>query len=138
MFNCLNYSVVERKNPKCPDKEGKFYAQFQSRGVLESKELIEKIDRNCYVGKPDIVAVLMTLEDVVAEAICDGYIVRIGELGSLSMTISSDGCDRKDDFCSKHITKVKTLFKDGKTIKHSIRKLTFKKVEQKYSPVPAI
>ena len=51
MFNCLNYSVVERKNPKCPDKEGKFYAQFQSRGVLESKELIEKIDRNCFVGK---------------------------------------------------------------------------------------
>ena len=50
MLDCLNYSVVVRKNPKFPDKEGKYYAQFQSRGVLDSKELIERIDSNCHVG----------------------------------------------------------------------------------------
>ena len=135
MLDCLNYSVVVRKNPKFPDKEGKYYAQFQSRGVLDSKELIERIDSNCHVGKPDIVAVLMTLEDVVAENLCDGYIVRIGELGSLSMTISSEGCDRMDEVCSKNITKVKTLFKDGRTIRNRIYRLKFKKVEQRYSSI---
>ena len=77
----------------------------------------------------------MTLEDVVAENLCDGYIVRIGELGSLSMTISSEGCDRMDEVCSKNITKVKTLFKDGRTIRNRIYRLKFKKVEQRYSSI---
>lgn len=135
MINCLTYSVVERKNPRFPDKEGKYYAQIQSQSVLDNKELIKRLDKGCIVGKPDIVSVLITLEEVVAQALCNGEIVRIGELGSLSLSVSSDGCQRLEEFKSKNITKVRVIFREGRTLKNEIACMKFKKVEQKFTSI---
>ena len=129
MDNSLNYSVAEKKNPGNLGKEGKYYAHVRTRGVLDKDELISRIDRRGSVGKADIVSVLINLEDIVTDALCNGEIVRLGELGSLSLSISSKGCKRKEDFSSKNITKVRTIFKEGKTLKHGIACLHFKKVE---------
>lgn len=129
MDNSLNYSVAEKKNPRNPGKEGMYYAHVRTRGVLDKDGLIDRIDRRGSVGKPDIVSVLINLEDIVTDALCNGEIVRLGELGSLSLSVSSQGCKRKEDFCGKNITKVRTIFKEGKTLKRGIACLHFKKVE---------
>ena len=142
----MNYSVAEKKDPRNPGKEGMYYAHVRTRGVLDKDGLIDRIDRRGSVGKPDIVSVLINLEDIVTDALCNGSvlinledivtdalcngeIVRLGELGSLSLSVSSQGCKRKEDFCGKNITKVRTIFKEGKTLKRGIACLHFKKVE---------
>lgn len=129
MDNSLNYSVAEKKNPRTPEKEGMYYAHVRTRGVLSKDDLIDRIDSRGSVGKPDIVSVLLNLEDVVTEALCSGEIVRLGELGSLSLSISSEGCKNIEDFCSNNITKVRAIFKEGKTLKRGISRLHFKKVK---------
>ena len=129
MDNNLNYSVAERKDPRNPEQEGLYYAHVRSRGVLDTKELIERIRNRGTVGSPDIVAVLITMEDIVTEALCNGEIVRLGELGSLSLSVSSTGCRSKEDFDSKHITKVRAIFKEGRTLRCGMATVHFKKVE---------
>ena len=94
MDNILNYSVAERKDPRNPEQEGLYYAHARTKGVLDTKGLIERIRNRGTVGSPDIVAVLITMEDIVTEALCNGEIVRLGELGSLSLSVSSRGCRR--------------------------------------------
>ncbi len=107
MNKYLNYSVVERKSPRFPDKPGRFYAQSQSRGQVEIKELANRIHRMCTVPMPGIMAVMIAMEDVLAEALSQGEIVRLGELGSLYTSVGSRCCRKQEDFTPKMINKVK-------------------------------
>ena len=76
MDNNLNYSVAERKDPRNPEQEGLYYAHVRSKGVVDTKELIDRIRNRGTVGSPDIVAVLITMEEIVTDALCNGEIVR--------------------------------------------------------------
>ena len=69
MSRSVTYSVVPRKNPRDKDASPKFYAQAQARGDVNIREMSERIQATCTVHKSDVYAVLVALEDVVAEAI---------------------------------------------------------------------
>ena len=69
MSRSVTYSVVPRKNPRDKDASPKFYAQAQARGDVNIREMSDRIQASCTVHKSDVYAVLVALEDVVAEAI---------------------------------------------------------------------
>ena len=98
MDKYLTYSVVERKDPQNPEVAGKFYAQAQARGEAGIRELSQRIQQSCTVTRADVMAVLIALEDVVADSLANGEIVRLGELGSLQISLSSEGSMTKEDF----------------------------------------
>lgn len=131
MNKYLNYSVVERKSPRFPEKPGRFYAQSQSRGQVEIKELADRIHRMCTVPMPGIMAVMIAMEDVLAEALSQGEIVKLGELGSLYTSVGSRCCRKREDFSPKMINKVKVLFRTGRELKKSFCGVKFVKVEQR-------
>ena len=80
MARSVTYSVVPRINPREKDEAPKYYAQAQARGDISLRDMAERIQATCTVHKSDVYAVLVALEDVVAEAIQNGEIVRLGEL----------------------------------------------------------
>ena len=69
MDKYLTYSVVERKDPQNPEVAGKFYAQAQARGEAGIRELSQRIQQSCTVTRADVMAVLIALEDVVADSL---------------------------------------------------------------------
>ena len=73
-------------------------------------------------------AVLIALEDVAAEALSNGEIVRLGELGSLQVSISSEGVEAKDDYNDTYIKKGKILFRSGETLANMLATLKYQKV----------
>ena len=131
MEKYLTYSVVERKDPQNPETPGKYYAQAQARGVAGIRELSERIQQSCTVTRADVMAVLIALEDVVA-SLANGEIVRLGELGSLQISISSTGTLDAEQFHDGLINKSRILFRGGKTLQNTLATLQFEKVEQKY------
>ena len=131
MDKYLTYSVVERKDPKSPDMEGKYYAQAQARGEAGIRELSIRIQQMCTVTRADVMAVLIALEDVVADSLANGEIVRLGELGSLQVSLSGEGAMTKDEYHDGLIKKSRILFRGGQTLKNTLGTLKFEKVEQK-------
>lgn len=131
MDKALTYSVVERKDPQNPEVPGKYYAQAQARGEAGIREMSQRIQQMCTVTRADVLAVLTALEDVIAESLSNGEIVRLGELCSLRVSISSDGADTKEDFHSGLITKKRVLFTSGKTIGNMLATMKYQRVEQK-------
>ena len=131
MDKYLTYSVVERKDPKTPELEGKYYAQAQARGEAGIRELSARIQQMCTVTRADVMAVLIALEDVVADSLANGEIVRLGELGSLQVSLSGEGATSKDEFHDGLIKKSRILFRGGETLKNMQSTLKFEKVEQK-------
>lgn len=133
MDKYLTYSVVERKNPQTPESPGQYYAQAQGRGVAGIVDLSAKIQQMCTVTRADVMAVLTVLEDVVADSLANGEIVRLGGLGSLQVSLSGKGAATKEDFHEGLIKKSRILFRGGKTLSDMLTTLQFQRVEQKYT-----
>lgn len=131
MDKMLTYSVVERKNPNMADMPGKYYAMAQARGIANIRELSERIQKMCTVTRADVLAVLVALEDVIADCLANGEIVRLGELGSLQVSLSGRGTDKPEDYHDGLIDKAKILFRSGTTLATMLATLKYEKVEQR-------
>lgn len=131
MDKMLTYSVVERKNPNEPMTPGKYYAMAQARGIANIRELSDRIQKMCTVTRADVLAVLVALEDVVSDCLANGEIVRLGELGSLQVSLSGSGAEKAEDYHDGLINKARILFRSGTTLSTMLATLKFQRVEQK-------
>ena len=113
--------------------EVKYYAQSQARGEMGIREISERIQQMCTVTRADVMAVLTALEEIVSEGLQGGEIVRLGELGSLQLSLSGEGADTEETFSDSLIEKVRVLFRPGTVMQEAINNLAFEKVPVKYA-----
>lgn len=133
MKKAVTYSVVGRVNPSESDGgEIKYYAQSQARGEMGIREISERIHQMCTVTRADVMAVLTALEEIVSEGLQGGEIVRLGELGSLQLSVGGGGVDSEADFSDSLIDRVRVLFRPGTVMQEAINNLAFEKVPVKY------
>lgn len=133
MKKTVTYSVVGRVNPADRESgEVKYYAQSQARGEMGIREIAERIHQMCTVTRADVMAVLTGLEDIVSEGLQGGEIVRLGELGSLQLSLSGEGAATEDTYTDSMIEKVRVLFRPGTVMQEAINNLAFERVPVKY------
>ena len=133
MARSVTYSVVPRRNPSEKGTPPKFYAQAQARGSVSLREMSERIQATCTVHKSDVYAVLVALEDVVADAIQNGEIVRLGDLCTLQVSLSGKGALTEEDYTTDLIKRAKIIFRPGTVLANALASLTFSKVRVKYT-----
>ena len=133
MARSVTYSVVPRRNPSEKGTPPKFYAQAQARGSVSLREMSERIQATCTVHKSDVYAVLVALEDVVADAIQNGEIVRLGDLCTLQVSLSGKGALTEEDYTTDLIKRAKIIFRPGTVLANALASLTFSKVRVKYA-----
>ena len=132
MARSVTYSVVPRINPREKDEAPKYYAQAQARGDMNIREMSERIQAACTVNKADVYAVLVALEDVIAESLQNGEIVRLGELCTLQVSLSGKGALTEEDYDVSLIKKSRINFRPGLVLTNALAKLNFIKVDIKY------
>ena len=98
MARVVTYSVSPRMNPSEKGTPPKFYGHVQARGDVSLREMSERIQQTCTVHKSDVYAVLVALEDVITDALRGGEIVRLGDLGTFQIGISSKGAVTEEDY----------------------------------------
>ncbi|MBR5203804.1 MAG: HU family DNA-binding protein, partial [Bacteroidaceae bacterium] len=119
-------------NPQEKGTPPKFYAQAQARGDVNIREMSERIQSACTVNKADVYAVLVALEDVIAEALQNGEIVRLGDLCTLQVSLSGKGALTEEDYNTSLIKKKRINFRPGRVLANAMSSLNFTKVEIKY------
>jgi predicted histone-like DNA-binding protein len=133
MARNVTYSVSPRINPRDKEAAPKFYGHVQASGDIDIREMSERIQATCTVHKSDVFAVLVALEDVIVEALKSGEIVRLGDLGSLQIGISSKGAETEEDFSDSLIKKTRINFRPGSALMGALTNLTFAKVKPRYT-----
>jgi predicted histone-like DNA-binding protein len=133
MARTVTYSVVPRINPREKNDPPKYYAQAQARGDVNLREMAERIQSTCTVTKADVYAVLISLEDVVKEAIQNGEIVRLGELCTLQVGLSGKGTLTEKEYEDTYIKKARINFRPGPVLAGALESLKFTKVPIKYT-----
>ena len=133
MARTVTYSVSPRINPRDKDATPKFYGHVQASGDVNLREMAERIQQTCTVHKSDVFAVLVALEDTITDALKGGEIVRLGDLGTLQIGISSKGALTEDDYDESLITKARINFRPGSALAGILSNLSFSKVKVRSS-----
>ena len=133
MARNVTYSVSPRVNPSEKGTPPKFYGHVQARGDVTLREMSERIQQTCTVHKSDVFAVLVALEDVITDALRGGEIVRLGDLGTFQIGISSKGAVTEEDYSDSLIKKARINFRPGSAIVGVLDNLTFAKVKPRYT-----
>ena len=135
MARNVTYSVVPRINPREKNDPPKYYAQAQASGDVNIREMSERIQASCTVTKADVYAVLVSMEDVIIDALKSGEIVRLGDLGTFQIGVSGKGTLTEEEYDSSLIQKARINFRPGIALSGILTNFTYAKVPKK--PVPA-
>ena len=135
MAKNVTYSVVPRINPREKSDPPKYYAQAQSSGDVNIREMSERIQQTCTVTKADVYAVLVSMEDVIIDALKSGEIVRLGDLGTFQIGVSGKGTLTEEEYDSSLIEKARINFRPGIALSGILTTLSYAKVPKKAVPV---
>ena len=124
----VTYSVVPRVDPRDISAEMTYYARAQARGEVTLGDMARRIQRRCTVTRADTLAVLVALEEEVCRGLCNGEIVRLGELGSLQVGVKSEGVRLEADFHESMINKIWVRFRPGMVLKGMLDGAAFERV----------
>ena len=128
MARTVKYSVIPRINPRDRETEPKFYAQVKLSGDVSLREMCERIQQSCTVTKADVHAVLVAMEDVIVDALKGGEIIRLGDLGTLRVSLSSKGALTEKEYTSSLITKSRIIFRPGSILSEALANLNYSKL----------
>lgn len=97
----LKYKVVPLKNPI--DKKVKFYARKISYEKITGKELLGRLQDNSGMKGAVLSAACIAITNCIANFVCNGHSVQIGNLMSLRPTLASEGVEQQGDFSAAYI-----------------------------------
>lgn len=124
----VKYKVIEKGQPGVAGGGvKKYYATSVFTGEKNLEQLTKSIEKISTVSGADIRAVLYAMVDVITEELSDSQIVRLGELGSLRLNVSSEGKDTSKDVSATAIRSTKLVFTPGKKLKEMQLTLKFEK-----------
>ena len=122
----VKYRVIEKGQPGIiGGGDKKYYALAQMNGEADIDQLTGDIEKISTVSGADIRAVLYALVDVATDELADSKIVRLGDLGSLRLSLKSNGVDAPDNVKASTIKGTKVLFTPGKKLKEMQKTLTY-------------
>ncbi len=125
----VKYVLVARGNPGNPTAPKKFYAQLKSSGEVTTRQLIKEISARSTVSAADTMAVIESLLEILPEKLSQGQIVRLGDFGSFSASVTSEGADAAEDFNAVMIKRYSIRFRPGKELNRAVAVVDYKKAE---------
>jgi predicted histone-like DNA-binding protein len=106
----------------------KYYASAQTSGEMTLNKMTKAVEKISTASGADIRAVIYALMDVMRDSLADGQIIRLGELGSLRVSISSEGEDTADKVSAASVKNAKVIFTPSKELKDMLKTLDFEKI----------
>lgn len=125
----IKFKVIERGQPGVVGGgEKKFYASSNVSGEKTLAGLTRDIEKISTVSGADIRAVLYAMVDAMQSSLEEGQIVRLGELGSLRINISSEGKATEKEVTASAVKGAKVVFTPGNGLKDMLLTLRYEKM----------
>lgn len=108
------------KNFKLDKKQ--YFPQVAPTTPIGLNDVAEQIEKQSTVSLADIKGVLDALQEVVLEAVADGYSVRLGDLGSFRLTcVATGGEDDSANVTAKHVSRLRIRFTPSGAMQRMLR-----------------
>ena len=124
----VKYKVVAKGEPgvKGGGKK-KYYAANVNQDVQDINKITAEVEKASTVSGADIRAVLYAAVEAINGFLSDGDIVRLGDLGSFRLSLSSTGEAKPEDVTVNNINGARIIFTPGAMLKTLLTNLKFEK-----------
>ncbi len=123
----VKYSVVARGNPRDPQAPKKYYAQAQSTGTVDLRDVAEQVGTISTLSSIDMLAAIEGALIIITRALADGKTVNLGDFGSFSLRIHSEGTDTAKAFSVRNIVRTLIRFRPGKRFRAVLDQIEYEK-----------
>jgi len=120
----MKYRVVKRSNPQKKD-EVKQYASPVNAGRLKIKDLSKDIAARTTLNRGDIENVLISFVESLPTYLKVGMSVKLGEFGTMRLSLKSEGVEEPKKFDASKIQGVKIIFTPSSELKRSLQDIEF-------------
>jgi predicted histone-like DNA-binding protein len=124
----VEFTVAAKANPQDRQAPKKYYAIARSSGEISVRELAQMIAKRSTLSTVDVMATLEALLEVIPERIAEGNIVRLGDFGSFSLSVSSDGAEKEEEVKSSLIKGNSLNFRPGKVVQKALDTIEYRKI----------
>jgi predicted histone-like DNA-binding protein len=120
----MKYKVIEKGNPRNLD-EKKQYANPVNAGNLTIKDLAKEIAGRSSLTRGDVENVLISFLEEIPTYLKIGMSVKLGEFGTMRLSLKSEGVEQGKKFEASKIKGVKIIFTPSTELKKSLEDITF-------------
>ena len=124
----IQIKAVERGQPGVAGGgTKKYYASPVLGREITLEALTKNIEKKSTLSGADIRAVLYALVDQASMGLTEGRIIRLGDLGSLRITLSSEARDKPEQVNASAVKKAGVIFTPGKKLQDMLKTAKFTK-----------
>jgi predicted histone-like DNA-binding protein len=124
----LRYKVIKQQNALDENKKEMYYPRLTKRSKYTTSDVADLIRRRSTLSKADIIATLVSLEEVISEMLKEGSIVDLGGLGTFSLQANASSAPTEGEVTWRSFQALKTRFRPGKALKIDLLDVHFTKV----------
>ena len=106
----------------------KFYASPVHDREISLDGLTKAIEKTSTVNGADIRAVLYAMVEEAVVGLSDGRIIRLGDLGSIRITLSSEGKNTPEEVTANSVKKAGVIFTHGAKLQEMLKVAKYTKV----------
>ena len=122
----ITYAVKKIRNPKNPDVDY-FHGQAVKTGELTMEKLAKRINNSTTITQADCYAVLLSMKDHIIEALTEGQVVVLDDLGRFQVSLqgkcySAEMMADEDFSPSSHIKGHRIVFRPDPNLKKEVAK----------------
>ncbi len=121
----MKYKVVERNNPQKPAEPKKQYANPVNAGRMTIRDFAKEISGRSSLTRGDIENSLSNFLDKLPTFLKLGLSVKLGEFGTLRLSLASEGVPVGEKFDASKIKGVRVIFTPSTELKDSLRDISF-------------
>lgn len=123
----IKYKAVPKKNPLDLAQPVKYYPQVITDGAADLRELAGEMSQMSTLSSADVLAAVEALLMVIPSTLGRSRIVKLGDFGTFSLSMSGEGAATPEELSSRHIQKLSVNFRPGKVFLETLNESTFKK-----------
>ncbi|KWW30965.1 MAG: putative DNA-binding protein, histone-like [bacterium P3] len=122
----LFYNIVPKSDPLNPQNDvRKYYAVLRSLGMIDEREVAKIVSNETGLSLSEAETAILSLEKAIVRHLLEGYTVKLGGMGSFSLTINSTGSFEAEEVSPDNIKKVNLNFRPSATLKQALHKAKF-------------
>jgi predicted histone-like DNA-binding protein len=125
----MKYRLVKRGKPSNPKAPKKWYASPVNAGKLTIKDFAKEIAGRSSLTRGDIENVLNNFLEELPVFLKIGLSIKLGEFGTMRLSITSEGSETETEFSTAKIKKTKIIFTPSTELKRTLKETSFEEVK---------
>ncbi|WP_294081106.1 HU family DNA-binding protein [Proteiniphilum sp. UBA5384] len=125
----MKYRLIQKANPRELKSQRKWYVRPVKTGTVTNKQLSKDIAAKSSLTKGAVMNVIENMVNEIPRYLVEGYSVNLSDLGTLRLSLSSEGTDTPDKFSSENIKNVRVIFTPSPEFKRTLLNVEYERDE---------